>query len=459
MPALSPTLAQGNVASWNVKEGDDVAPGDMLADIETDKATLGWENMDDGFIAKILVPAGTKDVAVGTPLALLVEDADSVPAFKDYKGSASAGSSADSNAKPASADAEAAAASTSRPHGTITKGDVLAAIQGDAKPKPLTQAKEDARPSEPQAAKPQTPAASPSAAQAAPAPKPQPGARYTDTSNSQIRKIIAQRLLESKTKIPHAYFSATANIDGVAALRQTLKEQGQKVSVNDFVIRATALALQEVPAAKAFWDEVKEDIKPADSIDIAIAVATDNGLITPIVAKANTKSLMQISAEVRELAARTHANKLKPHEFQGGSFSISNLGMYGVDRFEAIINPPQACIMAQTPPAQLPSITSPPNDHAAPYLHLRQGITSQIAWLTCHLDQSEVPPVMLGIARLVAQMLQRSHTLETQRPSSSRDQPSSDTPRPCRTIRSRAAPLSAQAWWKLRPATEPRRAA
>ncbi|KAK9817885.1 hypothetical protein WJX72_003713 [[Myrmecia] bisecta] len=385
MPALSPTMAQGNVASWNVKEGDEVAPGDMLADIETDKATLGWENMDDGFIAKILVPAGTKDVAVGTPLALLVEDADSVPAFKDYKGGASAGSSSDSNAKPASADAEAAAASTSSkpaeqkpqqqqeansrigpaaqwllrdsglsasdvqptgPHGIITKGDVLAAIQGGAKPKPSTQAKEDARPSEPQAAKPQAPAASPPAAQAAPAPKPQPGARYTDTPNSQIRKIIAQRLLESKTKIPHAYFSATANIDGVAALRQTLKEQGQKVSVNDFVIRATALALQEVPAANAFWDEAKEDVKPADSIDIAIAVATDNGLITPIVAKANTKSLMQISAEVRELAARARANKLKPHEFQGGSFSISNLGMYGVDRFEAIINPPQACIMA-----------------------------------------------------------------------------------------------------------------
>ncbi|KAK9820234.1 hypothetical protein WJX72_007748 [[Myrmecia] bisecta] len=199
MPALSPTMAQGNVASWNVKEGDEVAPGDMLADIETDKATLGWENMDDGFIAMILVPAGTKDVAVGTPSALLIG-------------------------------LSAADVQPTGPHGIITEGDVLAAIQGGAKPKPSTQATKDARPSEPQAAKPQTPAASPSAAQAAPAPKPQPGARYTDTPNSQIRKIIAQRLLESKTKIPHAYFSATANIDGVAALRQTLKEQGQKAS-------------------------------------------------------------------------------------------------------------------------------------------------------------------------------------------------------------------------------------
>jgi pyruvate dehydrogenase E2 component (dihydrolipoamide acetyltransferase) len=164
--------------------------------------------------------------------------------------------------------------------------------------------------------------------------------------NSQIRKIIAQRLLESKQTIPHLYLSADVDLDGVAALRESLKAQGQRVSVNDCVVKAVALALAEVPAANAYWDAAAEAVVPTGSVDIAIAVATDTGLITPIVRGADAKPLPAIAAEVRELAARARANKLKPEEFQGGSFSVSNLGMYGIDSFSAIINPPQACIMA-----------------------------------------------------------------------------------------------------------------
>eukprot|EP00891_Asterochloris_glomerata_P005961 jgi/Astpho2/5961/fgenesh1_pm.00080_%23_34_t len=337
MPALSPTMSQGNIAAWQVKEGQEVSPGSLLADIETDKATMAWENQDDGFIAKILKPDGSKDIAVGTPCAILVEDEENVGSFKDYQpdGAGAQQSSGQPEQKteapgggpapePSSEAAEAVKRNTrigpaakhlllvnslsaedvtpTGPHGIVTKGD---ASRRDSK-----------------------------------------GPRYTDIPNSQIRKIIAQRLLESKQKIPHYYLSADADLGVVSSLRKSLKEQGQKASVNDFVVKAAALALQDVPLANARWDEKNEEIVKIDTVDIAIAVATDAGLITPIVPKANTKPLSQISAEVRELAGRARANKLKPHEFQGGSFSISNLGMYGVDRFNAIINPPQACILA-----------------------------------------------------------------------------------------------------------------
>lgn len=161
-----------------------------------------------------------------------------------------------------------------------------------------------------------------------------------------MRRVIASRLLESKSTIPHLYLAADVDLDRVAELREALKQQGAKISVNDCVIRAVALALAEVPAANASWDAAGEALVAGPSVDISIAVATPGGLITPIIRDADTKSLTQIAAEVRELAGRARTNKLKPHEFQGGSFSISNLGMFGIDSFSAIINPPQACIMA-----------------------------------------------------------------------------------------------------------------
>ncbi|KAK9842516.1 hypothetical protein WJX81_003895 [Elliptochloris bilobata] len=411
MPALSPTMSQGNLTSWNVKEGQEVAAGDVLAQIETDKATLDWENQDDGFVAKLLVQPGAKDIPVGTPLLVLVEDEADAGKFADYSPSAAADGgggggetaaaapehAAEEGSGSGSADAKAAASGgyehhevnhrigpaaafhlrlagvpagaikPTGPNGIVTKGDVLAAIEAGLKAQPQAQQKAPAE--KPAHAEPRAEQKAPQQAQQAqptPAPAPnhavaqapdhaaaqrrrrKPGepARFTDLPNSQIRKIIAQRLLESKRTVPHLYVRKDARLAVVTSLRAALKEQGRKVSVNDFVIRAVALALAEVPAANARWDAKSGAAVPAGSVDVSVAVATDKGLITPIVAKADMKSLSQISAEVRELAAKARANKLKPEEFMGGSFSISNLGMFGTDRFAAIINPPQAGILA-----------------------------------------------------------------------------------------------------------------
>lgn len=402
MPALSPTMSQGNVASWQVSEGTEITAGDILADIETDKATLPWENQDDGFIAKLLKPGGSKDIPVGTPLVVLVEEKEHIKDFKDFTPEASSAGADDSaqadqptdgkDSQPADEvprqkastkmgpaahrlmeehDLKPEDINPTGPQGIILKGDVLEAIANGGqkqKPAPQQQPKSESQAQPKGVGESQSNATPPKdakehsdrqleASKAGPAKAAEAsegksgywkgkGPGYTDIANSQIRKIIAQRLLESKQQIPSMYVTATADVDAVAALRQSLKEQGKKVSVNDFVIRAAALALKAVPEANAQWDPKQEEIKLVDSIDIAVAVATDSGLITPIVAQANTKSLSQISSEVKELAGRARANKLKPNEFQGGSFSISNLGMYGVDRFSAIINPPQACIMA-----------------------------------------------------------------------------------------------------------------
>ncbi|KAK9814941.1 hypothetical protein WJX73_002559 [Symbiochloris irregularis] len=399
MPALSPTMSQGNLTSWKVKVGDEVAPGTVLAEIETDKATLEWENQDDGFIAKLLQEDGARDLAVGTPLAVLVEEEESVSAFADYRPSSSGGQESQreqqqqqDQAQPSTTGSEAKqepakpkVQANSRigpaarlllehsglsandidptgPNSIITKSDVLKAIESGSKPS--TSAKpQEAKQSQPQPQeKPQPSKAEPAAPsksddsssraksdessqqpQQKPAGKQQP---YTDVPNSQIRKIIAQRLLDSKQKIPHLYVRADADIGKLTEMRSSLKEQGMKLSVNDFIVRAVALALKQVPNANAAWDDKAEQVRAGASVDVAIAVATDKGLITPIVKAADTKSLQQISKEVKELASRARANKLKPDEFQGGTFSISNLGMFGVDFFSAIINPPQACIMA-----------------------------------------------------------------------------------------------------------------
>ncbi|KAL4449482.1 hypothetical protein ABPG77_007126 [Micractinium sp. CCAP 211/92] len=382
MPALSPTMSQGNLVAWHVKEGQEIAPGDVLADVETDKATLSWENQDEGFVAKLLVAEGAQNIAVGTPVALLVDEAEAVAAFKDYAPAAARGGAAEA-AAPAAAEVPPPAPTAPRnsrigpaartlletsgipaelvnptgPNGIITKGDVLAAIEAGVKPPAADKTKAAAAPPPQQPQQPQqqqqqqrqqAPADAAPRAPAAPAPPPQPpaGATYTDVPNSQIRKIIAQRLQESKQTIPHLYVSADVDLEGVNGLRQALKQQGAKVSVNDCVIKAVALALADVPAANCYWDVAQQAAVPTGAVDISIAVATDTGLITPIIRGADKKPLQQIAAEVRELAGRARANRLKPEEFQGGSFSISNLGMFGVDKFFAIINPPQACIMA-----------------------------------------------------------------------------------------------------------------
>ncbi|GBF89491.1 dihydrolipoyllysine-residue acetyltransferase component 1 of pyruvate dehydrogenase, mitochondrial [Raphidocelis subcapitata] len=391
MPALSPTMSSGNIAAWHVKEGEEVSAGTVLADIETDKATLAFENQDEGFVARLLVPDGAKDVPVGAPVAVIVEEAGQVAAFKDYAAPSTAPAPASASASAAAA-APAAAAQAARapanfrlgpaarkalaeaglrlediaaptgPNGIVTKEDVLAAVAAGTKGSaggPAAPKAAAAAPAAPAAAAaPPKPAAAPPAQQQQQVqqkqqqPQQQRGAaagprvQYTDVPNSQVRRIIAKRLLESKQTFPALYASADASLDGVQALRKQLAAQGIKVSVNDCVVRAAALALRDVPGANAAWDTAAGAAVAQPSVDVAIAVATEGGLITPIVRDAANKSLAQISAEVRDLAARARANKLQPHEFQGGSFTISNLGMYGLDSFCAIINPPQAAILA-----------------------------------------------------------------------------------------------------------------
>ena len=381
MPALSPTMSQGNIIEWKVTEGQEVAPGDVLAEVETDKATLSWENQDEGFIAKLLVAPGTQGIEVGAPVAILVEDAESVPAFKDYSVAAggsetteSTSSSSGTTASTSTAAAQSNVEIDSRmgpaarhyledsgislstvhptgPHNMVLKGDVLEAIASGGESTSNKAEATSAKEQKPEAkAAPAVKAPAAAAPGAAPSSSPRPSgdddAGYTDIPTTQIRRIIAQRLLESKSTIPHLYLSADVELDGIATMRDALKSQGVKVSVNDCVIKAVALALAEVPAANAKWDTKEEKLVPSPSVDISIAVATEAGLITPIVKNADGKSLSTIAGEVRDLAGRARQNKLKPEEFQGGSFSISNLGMFGVDQFYAIINPPQACIMA-----------------------------------------------------------------------------------------------------------------
>nr|AAD55140.1 dihydrolipoamide S-acetyltransferase [Arabidopsis thaliana] len=360
MPALSPTMNQGNIAKWWKKEGDKIEVGDVIGEIETDKATLEFESLEEGYLAKILIPEGSKDVAVGKPIALIVEDAESIEAIK----SSSAGSSEVDTVKevpdsvvdkPTERKAgftkispaakllilehglEASSIEASGPYGTLLKSDVVAAIASGkaSKSSAFTKKKQPSK---------ETPSKSSSTSKPSVT---QSDNNYEDFPNSQIRKIIAKRLLESKQKIPHLYLQSDVVLDPLLAFRKELQENhGVKVSVNDIVIKAVAVALRNVRQANAFWDAEKGDIVMCDSVDISIAVATEKGLMTPIIKNADQKSISAISLEVKELAQKARSGKLAPHEFQGGTFSISNLGMYPVDNFCAIINPPQAGILA-----------------------------------------------------------------------------------------------------------------
>ncbi|KAM5555859.1 dihydrolipoyllysine-residue acetyltransferase component 1 of pyruvate dehydrogenase complex, mitochondrial [Rosa sericea] len=362
MPALSPTMSQGNIAVWRKKEGDKIEVGDVLCEIETDKATLEFECLEEGYLAKILAPEGSKDVAVGQPIAVTVEDAADLETVKN---GVSVGSSVKEE-KPIHHDTkhesgavkttsvkrispaaknlilehglDASSLRASGAHGTLLKGDVLAAIKSGVGSSKVSSSKE------------KTPSSSQAHTKIAPASPESRSLKQTDFEefpNSQIRKVIASRLLESKQNIPHLYLSSDVILDPLLSLRKDLKEQHNvKVSVNDIVIRAVAIALRNVPEANAYWDAEKGEVILCDSVDISIAVATDKGLMTPIIKNADQKTISAISTEVKELAEKARAGKLKPSEFQGGTFSISNLGMFPVDHFCAIINPPQASILA-----------------------------------------------------------------------------------------------------------------
>ena len=390
MPALSPTMTEGKLAKWVKQVGDKVAAGDVLCEIETDKATMEVEAVDEGTLAKILVEAGTEGVAVNTPIAVIAEEGESVadapkakaekaaekpkaeakpPAPKQAEAPVPAAARGNGQSEPAAKPAAKPAEKSdggrifvsplarrmaeqagldlgqvkgSGPQGRIIKADIETAVAGGG------------------ARKAAAPAAAPGKAPAAAAPRPAgPGARqladllkmpYRLEPLTAMRKVIAQRLTESKQTVPHFYLTVDCEIDAMLKLRKQLndtlaaRKQETKVSVNDFVIRAAALTLKQVPAANASFDP--EGLLMYEHADISVAVATPGGLITPIVKQAESKGLATIADEMKDLAGRARAGKLKPEEYQGGTFSISNLGMFGIKQFEAVINPPQGCILA-----------------------------------------------------------------------------------------------------------------
>ncbi len=375
MPALSPTMEEGTLAKWLVKEGDTVSSGDIIAEIETDKATMEFEAVDEGTIGKIIVPEGSEGVKVNALIAVLLEDGEEASdavlssASADDAGDKAAAtavsaepatptaerSTAPAPAAPAASDGtrifasplarriaadkglDLSALKGSGPHGRIVKADVLAA--GDAPAKPA-------------------PTAGPAVSAATPAPAPSVSAdaiakiyadrEFTEIPLDGMRKTIAARLTEAKQTIPHFYLRRDIKIDNLLSFRGQLNKQlearGVKLSVNDFIIKACALALQTVPAANAVWagDRVLQ-LTPSD---VAVAVAIEGGLFTPVLKDAEQKSLSSLSAEMKDLATRARSKKLAPHEYQGGSFAISNLGMFGIDNFDAVINPPHGAILA-----------------------------------------------------------------------------------------------------------------
>jgi pyruvate dehydrogenase E2 component (dihydrolipoamide acetyltransferase) len=382
MPALSPTMEEGTLAKWLVKEGDTVNAGDLLAEIETDKATMEFEAVDEGTIGKILIEDGTEGVKVNTPIAVLLEEGESAD---DIDTASSAPKSADA-AEPANdekadgegsgkgkttepvAQSDAAAPAAPKDDSgerifasplarriAAEKGLDLRQIKGSGPHGRIVRADvEEAKP----AAAPAKEAAKPADKAAAPAPASGPssdavmamyeGRDFEEVKLDGMRKTIAARLTEAKQTVPHFYLRREIRLDALMKFRSDLNKQleprGVKLSVNDFIIKACALALQAVPDANAVWagDKVLK-LKPSD---VAVAVAIEGGLFTPVLKDAEMKSLSALSAEMKDLATRARDRKLAPHEYQGGTFAISNLGMFGIENFDAVINPPHGAILA-----------------------------------------------------------------------------------------------------------------
>ncbi len=376
MPALSPTMTEGTLAKWLVSEGDEVNSGDVIAEIETDKATMEVEAVDEGRIGKLLVAEGAEGVKVNSVIAMLLaegedaaalEGADAAPqsapskkaeapaaAKPEKKAEAPAAPKAEPAAKPAAQPVAAGdrvfasplarrmaeqsgldlgTLQGSGPHGRIVKRDIEATLAGAPKraaaPAPVAQ-----------------PSAQPAAA-AVTAERQPYEPEFDLMPLSGMRRTIARRLAESKRTVPHFYLTVDCEIDKLLALRKELNDHadgGYKLSVNDLIIKICGVTLRKVPAANASWTD--EGLKIYKSVDISVAVAIDGGLITPIIRGADGKGLERISGHMKDLAERARAGKLQPEEYQGGTFSISNLGMYGIKDFAAVINPPQGCILA-----------------------------------------------------------------------------------------------------------------
>jgi pyruvate dehydrogenase E2 component (dihydrolipoamide acetyltransferase) len=378
MPALSPTMEKGNLARWLKKEGDKVKSGDVLAEIETDKATMEVEAIDEGVLAKIVVAEGTQDVAVNQLIAIIASEGEDVKAVAASGGAPAKAEVAPTAPAAAAAAAPAAAAlvasavpaakangagriassplarrlakeagldlsaiSGTGPHGRIVERDVKAAQAGGGAKAPAAQG-----------AKPSAPAMARGMSDETIKKLYEPGS-FEEIPHDSMRKVIASRLVEAKQTIPHFYLTVDCNLDALLAAREAInaaapknkdKQPAYKISVNDFVIKAMALALQRVPDANVTYTE-NTMLKHKHS-DIAVAVSIPGGLITPVVRKAETKGLAAISTEMKDLATRARARKLQPQEYQGGSSAVSNLGMFGIKNFSAVINPPHASILA-----------------------------------------------------------------------------------------------------------------
>lgn len=361
MPSLSPTMTQGNIAKWHKKEGDQVAVGDVLCEIETDKATLEMEAMEEGFLAKILCGDGSKDIAVGQAIAVIVESEEEISKLSDYK--ASSEPSLPPSKKEDAPRAEAPKPSTvgpskpeaSKPTVTPHTEDRIFASPAarkisEERKVPLSSLKGTGPNGRIVKADVEEFLASGAPAHEQPSVKPLQTLDYTDIPNTQIRKITAQRLLLSKQTIPHYYLTVDTRVDHMLSLRSKLNNLqeasgGKRISVNDFVLKAAAMALRKVPECNSSWTD--DYIRQYNNINIGVAVQTDFGLLVPVVQNADKRGLAAIAEDVKTLADKAKKNSLKPSDYEGGTFTVSNLGgPFGVKQFCAIINPPQACILA-----------------------------------------------------------------------------------------------------------------
>ena len=367
MPALSPTMEEGTLSKWLVKVGDKVSSGDIMAEIETDKATMEFEAVDEGVIVSIDVAEGSEGVKVGTVIATLAgEDEDaSAPAPKAAPASAPAPATPAPTPAPAPAPAAAPAPMpAAAPKGdrivatplarriAAGKGIDLASVMGTGPNGRIVKADvADAQPvaaAAPVAAPTPAPAAAPAPAPVAAASVPDFGIPYEAQKLNNVRKTIARRLTEAKQTIPHIYLTVDIQLDALLKLRgqlnKALEAQGVKLSVNDLLIKALAKALVQVPKCNVSF--AGDELRSFSRADISVAVAAPSGLITPIIVDAGAKSISKIATEMKELANKAREGKLQPHEYQGGTASLSNLGMFGIKQFDAVINPPQGMIMA-----------------------------------------------------------------------------------------------------------------
>ena len=378
LPALSPTMEQGTIVTWEKKVGDQLSEGDLLCEIETDKATMGFETPEEGYLAKILIEAGTKDIPIGKPLCIIVAEKEDIAKFESYQPPAEAESPTTSAtptpapATPAPVTTPSTPAPTPTPVAPAKSVPQTGSTRAFASPAAKKLAAErgidlsqvskgsgmdgmittkDVENMKASAAPPTSPAATGAAVTPGrklggmPAPM---GSGHSDAELTNMRKTIAKRLQASKHEIPHYYLTVECEVDAMMKLRADLntryKDEGIKLSVNDFIIKATALASRQVPECNSAWMDTY--IREHHNCDVSVAVDTGSGLITPIVTNANLKGLAEISSNIKELAGKAKEGKLQPNEFMGGTITVSNLGMFGISHFTAIINPPQSCILA-----------------------------------------------------------------------------------------------------------------